>query len=145
MVRFFRLLELVSGGVDLSALQVQSLGFFRGDGPCTPARRCSRSSWISFRGRHTVTLLPDSGPVGSSVMRRQPWSCRPVPALVFGIPRSNSSQEKAMTNNITCDGDMNIDLRGGGAARYSCRPETRRRHAAGGKRWLCCINQALLH
>jgi len=39
--------------------------------------------------RRGVTLLPDSGPAGSSVMRRQPWSCRPLPALVFGIPRSN--------------------------------------------------------
>ena len=46
-------------------------------------------SWETAMSEDLLTLLPDSGPAGSSVMRRQPWSCRPLPALVFGIPRSN--------------------------------------------------------
>jgi hypothetical protein len=33
----------------------------------------------------SLTLLPDPGPVGFSIMQLEPWSCRSWPALVFGI------------------------------------------------------------
>ena len=46
--------------------------------------------FVAPNTRHAgLTLLPDSGPADCSVMRRQPWSCRSLPARVFGIPRSN--------------------------------------------------------
>src|SRR5512144_2646624 len=53
-------------------------------------RDLARSPWTGEGHRKVwVTLRPDPGPVRCSIMPLEPWSCRSLPALGFGVRCSN--------------------------------------------------------